>query len=198
MLAINTGSAGRARRFAARATDLTHGLPPGRIHALLAVREATAHAALGDTAAFGRSISSAWREMDRAVDHETPDDCPAWLRFMSHAEVLYHEAKGNSLLGQHDRAVELYGRVAAEFTASPRNTANYRATLAAAFASIGDTDAAATEGTAALHQLGNGISSPRALRLLDPVRDLLEDQPDGAAFTDHYNAVARQMEMINA
>src|SRR5205823_4970877 len=78
------GSPHYALALITRASDLTHRLPSGRMHSLVAAREAVVHAALGDRTGFTRAITRAWREMDRAAEHESITDCPVWLRFMTH------------------------------------------------------------------------------------------------------------------
>jgi hypothetical protein len=58
--------------------------------------------------------------------------------------------------------------------------------------------AAATVATPALEQLGNGVSSPRALRLLGPLRDAMAIRRGDDAFADHYDAVHRHLEAVGA
>ncbi|MEV6324245.1 helix-turn-helix transcriptional regulator [Nocardia sp. NPDC051787] len=69
----HTGEANphRALSLASRARELTRGHAPGRIHALIATREAQAHGVLGDRTAFGKAIATAWREFDFAAGWAT-------------------------------------------------------------------------------------------------------------------------------
>jgi hypothetical protein len=87
-----------------RAADLARRSPWPRLHALLASREAIAHAALGDDHGYKTAITRSWRELDRG----TSDDDPMWLRFVKPAEVSVAEAKGQMILGHPARAAELY------------------------------------------------------------------------------------------
>ncbi|WP_330253472.1 helix-turn-helix transcriptional regulator [Nocardia sp. NBC_00565] len=158
-----------ALRSTLRAADLTRRQPSGRIHALIAARQATAYACLGDRSAFTRAVATAWREMDLAYDHEPFDKCADWLKFMCHNEVRYHEACGYKYLGEASRAAELFEQVAAE-RAGQRNSANYRAWLASSLAEVGNIDDAIAVAADVLENLGGGVSSGRTLRVLEPVR----------------------------
>ncbi|WP_327112772.1 hypothetical protein OHB12_29650 [Nocardia sp. NBC_01730] len=158
-----------ALRSTLRAADLTRRQSSGRIHALIASRQATAYACLGDRSAFTRAVATAWREMDLAYDHEPFERCPDWLKFMCHNEVRYHEACGYSYLGEASRATELFEQVATE-RAGQRNSATYRAWLASSLAEVGDIDDAITVATDVIANLADGISSSRTLRVLEPVR----------------------------
>lgn len=90
------------------------GRPPGRIHALIAIRQAQAAALLGDAKAFNRAIATAWREVDHAVELEPINECPAWLRFVNHAEVRGHEARGYGRIGEFVKAVDMLETAASE------------------------------------------------------------------------------------
>ncbi|MET9286272.1 helix-turn-helix domain-containing protein [Nocardia beijingensis] len=158
-----------ALRCTLRAADLTRRQPASRIHALTACRQATAYACLGDRSAFTRAITTAWREMDLAYDHEPLDECPDWLRFMCHNEVRYHEACGYCYLGESSRAVELFEQVVNK-RAGQRNSANYRAWFASSLARVGNIDDAVSVAADVLADLADGVSSSRTLRVLEPVR----------------------------
>lgn len=168
-------SARHALRLIARVKDLTHGSPPGRIHALAAVREARAYAALGDRAGFARSMGAAWREMDYAAECEPVEECPTWLRFMSHAEVRFHEAMGHDHLGDDTRAIEGFAEVL-NHASGPRNRANHRAVLAGAMARAGDVSGAVGEAMQVFDVLGRTVSSKRTLAELTPVREATTDR----------------------
>ncbi|MBB5911717.1 transcriptional regulator with XRE-family HTH domain [Nocardia transvalensis] len=172
------GNPHRALGHLNRARDLTIGRRPGRIHALIATREALSHALLGDRSGFGRSIATAWRELDFALDHEPLNDCPRWLRFVNPTEVRSHEAKGFGDLGDSRKSADLLAAGAELEQAGTRNAANYRAAWAATLADIGDTDGAVTQGLSVLDDLENSVSSTRTLRLLAPVRSTVDTKPD--------------------
>ncbi|WP_162958192.1 hypothetical protein [Nocardia yunnanensis] len=158
-----------ALRSISRAADLTRRQSSGRIHALIASRQATAYACLGDRSAFARAVATAWREMDLASDHEPIEECAGWLKFLCHNEIRYHEACGYAYLGEASRAAELFEQVAAERTGQ-RNAANYRAWLASSLAEVGNIDDAVSVAADVLDNLGRGVSSGRTLRVLEPVR----------------------------
>ncbi|MGH3549925.1 MAG: hypothetical protein ACRDQU_17815 [Pseudonocardiaceae bacterium] len=88
------GSAREAVRLSERATELARHDPSPQLHALLAAREAIAHAADGDRQGFSVAITRARREVDRGF----ADGAPAWLRFVTRSEITGHEAKGRSYL----------------------------------------------------------------------------------------------------
>ncbi|WP_454197909.1 helix-turn-helix domain-containing protein [Nocardia sp. Marseille-Q1738] len=163
------GSPYRALGLIGRAKDLTRGHPPGRIHALIAIREAQAHAVLGDRPAFGRAIATAWRELDSALSHESMDECPEWLRFVSPNEIRCHEARGIGDLGDLEKSAVLSSGLALE-QAGARNAAAYRAGWAAALAKVGDIGGAVIQASAVLSELEKQVSSTRTLKLLEPVR----------------------------
>ncbi|MGQ4614607.1 hypothetical protein [Nocardia sp. R7R-8] len=114
-------------------------------------------------------MAIAWRELDFALDHESREDCPPWLRFVNATEIRSHEARGFSHLGDHAKSADLCSGLAVDKT-SARNSANYRAGSAAALADLGEIDAAVEEGMSVLADLENSVSSTRTLRLLEPVR----------------------------
>lgn len=178
-------SARHALRLIARVKDLTHGSPPGRIHALAAVREATAHAALGDRPGFARAMGTAWREMDYAIESEPIEQCPTWLRFVTHGEVRFHEAMGYDHLGD-ERAIDGFADVLNHAT-GPRNRANYLAVLAGALARSGDVPAAVKQGTQVFDVLGRTVSSKRTLTEMKPIRAATGDR--FRDFNDLYDAM---------
>ncbi|MEU2123811.1 helix-turn-helix domain-containing protein [Nocardia niwae] len=167
----------RALALADRARALTRGHAPGRVHALIATREAQAYGILGERMAFGKSMATAWRELDFALDHESREDCPPWLRFVNATEITSHEARGFSHLGDRARSADLCSGLAVSKT-SARNSANYRAGSAAALADLGDIGTAVEEGMSVLADLENSVSSTRTLRLLEPVRVVAEGRSE--------------------
>ncbi|MFI2279723.1 helix-turn-helix domain-containing protein [Nocardia beijingensis] len=159
----------RALTLAGRARALTRGYASGRVHALIATREAQAYGVLGDRTAFVKAMAIAWRELDFALDHESREDCPPWLRFVNATEIRSHEARGFSHLGDHAKSADLCSGLVVD-KSSARNSANYRAGSAAALADLGEIGAAVEEGMSVLADLENSVSSTRTLRLLEPVR----------------------------
>lgn len=179
-----------ALKLVDRARDLMRGRPPGRIHALIAIRQAQAVGLLGDRKAFGRAIATAWREVDQAVEHEPIEECPAWLRFVGHAEVRGHEARGYGRVGDLTRAVDLL-EAAVNDQASVRNSVNARAWLASARAATGDIAGALAEAMPVIEHLGNRVSSPRTVRVLVPVRRATSGSSMGAEFGQRFDTLTQ-------
>lgn len=144
----NLGSAREAVRFSERATELARRDPSAQLHALLAAREANAHAAAGNSQGFTAAIARAWREMDRGF----ADDGPVWLRFVNSSEIAGLEAIGRLDLGDFDAAAALY-RKSLEAELGARNGAITRAGLAAALVASGDVASAVEEGAVVLAAL---------------------------------------------
>ncbi|TLF79093.1 helix-turn-helix domain-containing protein [Nocardia cyriacigeorgica] len=171
-----------------RAGDLVRRRPAGRIHALIAAREAAAHGTACDAGSAARAMSVAWREIDNAIDDEPEDECPTWLRFVSHSEVRFHEARACTDIGNHGRALNLFEVVAGE-PASPSNTMHAAAWWSASLARTGDVQAAIEAGDPVLGALETWLASPRALKVLEPVRASADAVPDGQEFRVRYDAL---------
>lgn len=184
------GSPYKTLQLTDRARDLVRGRPPGRVHALIAIRDAQAYALLGDPAAFGRAIATAWRELDSAMRFEQPEDVPHCLRFVTHSEAADQEARGYADVGDLTRSVELYA-AAVEQPAAMRNATMIRAWSAATRARIGDIGGALEHGHAALANVPT-VSSARALSRLAPVRAAVTDSRSGADFRDMYDSLSRK------
>lgn len=184
------GNPYRAFSLVTRARDLARDNPPGRVHPLIATREAQAYAVMRDRSGFGRATARAWRELDFALEHEPVADCPEWLRFVNAAEVRCHEARGFGELGQLAKSADLFGGLALE-QAGARNAANYRASWAAASANVGDLDCAVEQGISVIADLEGSVSSTRTLRLLEPVRATVGDRP-GDEFRERFDELARK------
>ncbi|WP_067653062.1 transcriptional regulator [Nocardia harenae] len=183
------GSPSYALTLTGRARDLVRGQPPGRVHALVAVREAQAHGVAGDRLGFGRAIATAWRELDAAHAYERVDECPQWLHFVSPAEIHAHEARGYGDLGDTAQSLARYEITCAE-AASPRNAVNARAWLAATRAEIGDASGAVADGIGVLRDLEESVASPRSVRALAPVRALAGKSTASAEFAARFDAIA--------
>lgn len=193
-LAHVTGRQGFARealRFINRAADAARHEPSSVLHALISLRQALAHAQLGDEVAFRSTIATARRELDRGP-HETD---PAWTKFVSHSEITGHEATARARLGAPDRATQLYHAVLDDTARSPRDQAFYRARLAGALVQAGDHDQAIGHGLTVLPELGTTLTSVRVLRELRPVREVA-----GTAgveeFSGRFDAVARVLSAV--
>jgi transcriptional regulator with XRE-family HTH domain len=104
------GIAKEALRLADQAADAARHEASPRLHALIAMRRANAASLLGDETGFKGGITRARRELDRGPH----DDDPEWIRFVTEAEVLGHEAAGRLNLGQPVKAAKLYREVLAD------------------------------------------------------------------------------------
>ncbi|MEV0110835.1 helix-turn-helix domain-containing protein [Nocardia sp. NPDC050799] len=171
-----------------RAGALARRQPTGRIHALIAAREAAGYGVAGDRSGVERAMSAAWREMDNAADHESLDECVSWLRFVNHSEIRGHEARASTDFGHHTRAVALY-EVAASEPASAGSTAHRAAWWSAALARTGDTRAAIEAGMPVLGALEEWLASPRAFKVLQPVRLAADTVAEGEEFRVRYDAL---------
>ncbi|MET8870763.1 hypothetical protein [Nocardia sp. NPDC004604] len=187
---IGQASPHHALQLVDRARDLMRGRPSGRIHALIAIRQAQALGLLGDRNAFERAIATAWREVDQAVEHEPIEECPAWLRFVGHAEVRGHEARGYGRVGDLAKAVDLLEATVSE-QASVRNSVNARAWLASARAAAGDFIGALAEAMPVVEHLGNTVSSPRTVRVLEPVRRATASLSAGVEFGQRFDTLSQ-------
>ncbi|WP_268929627.1 helix-turn-helix domain-containing protein [Nocardia coffeae] len=185
------GSLHRALQLIDRARDLMRGRPPGRIHALIAIREAQARGLLGELQAFERAVATAHRELECAVQYEPLEAVPQWLRFVTHSEVADHEARGYADIGKLGRAVELYC-AAMQHPAAPRNITNIRAWSAATRAALGDINGALEEGMTVLADLST-VSSTRTLRHLEPVRTAAARAGVGADFRAAYDSLDQKV-----
>ncbi|WP_157172889.1 helix-turn-helix domain-containing protein [Nocardia exalbida] len=183
------GSPHKALQLADRARTLMRGRPPGRIHALIAVREAQAYGVLGDRMAFGRAIATAWRELDQAMQSEPLEEVPQWLRFVTYSEIADHEARGYADIGDLRLSVELYA-AAVDHPAAMRNATIVRAWSAATRARLGDITGALEHGFPALSEL-SAIASTRTLRRLEPVRTAVDRSPAGAEFRELYDSLTQ-------
>ncbi|WP_280342474.1 helix-turn-helix domain-containing protein [Nocardia abscessus] len=184
------GSPHKALQLSARARDMMRGRPPGRIHALIAVREAQAYGLLGDRRVFGRAVATAWRELEQAMQFEPLEEVPQWLRFVTYSEIADHEARGYADMGDLRRSVDLYA-TAVDRPAKMRNATIVRAWSAATRARLGDISGALEHGFPALVDL-SAIASTRTLRRLEPVRTAVDRLPAGAEFRDLYDALTQK------
>ncbi|MGI5220132.1 hypothetical protein [Nocardia sp. CA-290969] len=185
------GSPHHALKLIDRARTLVRGQPPGRIHALIAAREAQARSLLGDREGFGRAIATAWREVEYAQELEPVDRCPQWLRFVTFSEIRGHEARGWRDVGDSVRALECFDTAIRE-EAGSRNTAHTQAWAAATHAQFGDIRTAIELGTPVLDQL-EAIASPRTLRVLKRIRSVT-DSTAGEEFRYRFDALAASMQ----
>jgi hypothetical protein len=128
------GLARAGLRLARIAADVARHEPSPRLHALIALREAAAHAQLGDAGAFRASITQARRELDRGPH---PAD-PPWCGFVIEPEITGHEARGLLHLDRPGRSIKLYESMLDDDRLSPRNRIGWEASFAGALLDAGD------------------------------------------------------------
>ncbi|GAA4638636.1 hypothetical protein GCM10023196_097150 [Actinoallomurus vinaceus] len=196
-LALSTGRHGIAReslRFANRAAEIARHEPSPRLHALIALRQSRAHAALGDENAFRSAITTARHELDRG-SHATD---PTWTMYISDSEITGYEALGHEALSRlhgrtPDKAVDLYRTVLQDPTRTARDHAFYQARLAGSLLDQGDLRQAITEGTTLLPLMSDGqMTSTRSLVELQPLRAAAE-RAAAEEFCERYDAAMRAL-----
>ncbi|MGI5232521.1 helix-turn-helix domain-containing protein [Actinoallomurus sp. CA-142502] len=196
-LARVTGRRGIAReslRFASRAAELARHEPSPRLHALIALRQALAHAELGDEIAFRSQITTARRELERG-SHAAD---PAWAMFVSDSEITGYEALGYEAISRvqqvnNGRATALYRTVLDDPDRSTCDKAYYRARLADALLNDGDVSLAITEAAVILPSMTGGqMTSARSLAELRPLRAAAE-QASAEEFCVRFDAAVRAL-----
>ena len=179
-------------RAAQAAQQAAARLGSARLMSLLALREAGGWAGLGDRIACERALLRAQRYYGRGG----ADADPEWMAFYGEAELEGLEAQAWSRLGDHYRATAHARRaVLLQDPHFTRNTALYRAQLAADLAAHGEPEESAQVGHDALDLLGGPVRSARVQEMLAiAVRSLrhYDDAPAVAGFLDRHRAGAAQ------
>jgi transcriptional regulator with XRE-family HTH domain len=179
----------QALQLAFQAKDEGRYLPVPRLHALIALRHASAASLLGDKAAFQAAITQAHRELDRGPQDGKP---PEWLRFVDHVEIIGVEARGWLNLGDPGRSELLYRKVLASGL-SPRNRVSYGAGLADALLKQGARHEAVVAALNVLPALEGGIRSMRCLNRLRLVRQASGNIAEAKEFCDRFDAIERNV-----
>jgi transcriptional regulator with XRE-family HTH domain len=179
----------QALRLAFQAQEEGRYIPVPRLHALIALRHASAASLLGDKAAFQAGITQARRELDRGPRDNDP---PEWLRFVDETEITGVEARGWLNLGDASRSAQLYRRVLASGL-STRNRASYGAGLADALLKQGARQEAVAAATEVLPALEGVVTSVRCLNRLRLVRQAAGNTPGAVEFCERFDAVERML-----
>lgn len=161
---------------------------PPRVGALLHQRAAGAHARLGDSGGFARSVAAAELAFDRARD-----DDPAWTRFVSPGELTGLAGQSQMILGRPDQAAAAFRTVTeTPDPAHHRNAVYYTVQLAHALSRQGDGAQAAAVGLGVLPEVV-ALHSGRTRRDLHQLRAGLSDASSPAAqdFVDAYDEAVR-------
>jgi hypothetical protein len=182
-------SARQALRLAFRAQEEGRYIPMARLHALIALRHASAASLLGDKAAFQAAITQACHELDRGPSDSDP---PEWLRFVDETEITGVEARGWLNLGDAHRSERLYRHVLAAGL-STRNRASYSAGLADALLKQGARQDAVAAAMDVLHALEDGVTSMRCLNRLGIVRKAAGNTTGAQEFCERFDAVERTL-----
>jgi hypothetical protein len=177
----------QALRLAFKAQEESRYLPTPRLHALLALRHATAASLLGDHVAFEAAIRQARRELARGKRDN--DDPPAWLRHVTSTQVTATEAEGCLTLGHPGRSAQLYQQLLAD-EGSPRSRAAYGTGLATALLYQGTADDAITTVTEALPAIQDGVAPARSLSQLRVIRHAASPIPAAGDFRDRCDAIS--------
>ena len=160
-----------------------------RLHALIALRHASAVSLLGDRAAFQAAIVHARCELDRGPRDGDP---PEWLRFVDDTEITGVEARGYLDLGDAHRSARLYRQVLAA-RLSARNRASYGAGLADALLRQGARQDAVAVAAEVLPVLEGGVTSMRCLNRLRIIRQAAADSAGTQEFCERFDAVERTL-----
>ena len=179
----------QALRLAFQAQEEGRYIPMARLHALIALRHASAASLLGDKAAFQAAIIQARRELDRGPRDGDP---PEWLRFVDETEVTGVEARGWLNLGDAYRSARLYRQVLAAGL-STRNRVSYGAGLADALLKQGGRQDAVAAATDVLPALEGGVTSMRCLNRLRIVRQAAANTTGAQEFCERFDAVERTL-----
>jgi hypothetical protein len=172
-----------ALRFLGQASDAARQATSPRLHALIAMRKATASALLGDEPETRKFITAAHRELD---DGQHPSD-PHWTWFVTTTEVTAHEAMAQLSLNRPGKAADVFRAVLSDDALRDRNRVYYQARLAGALNAAGDRTQAVSEGLQTLPGLEGPVRSARALNWLRPIR---QDAPHDGEFAARFDAVA--------
>ena len=179
----------QALRLAFQAQEEGRYVPVARLHALIALRHASAASLLGDKAAFQAAIIQARRELNRGPRDGDP---PEWLRFVDETEVTGVEARGWLNLGDAHRSARLYRHVLAAGL-SARNQVSYGAGLADALLKQGARQDAIAAAMDVLPALEGGVTSMRCLHRLRIVRQAAGNTAGAREFCERFDAVERTL-----
>jgi transcriptional regulator with XRE-family HTH domain len=182
-------AAQEALRLAYQAADEGRYIAMPPLHALIALRHATAASLLGDKAAFQAAIGQARRELNRGPRDGDP---PQRLRFVSETEITGTEATGYLDLGDAARSALLY-RQALACELSPRNRASYGAALADALVRHGALREAVATATDMLPALESGVTSMRCRHRLRLIRRAAGNVAWAQEFRERFDAAEQAL-----
>jgi tetratricopeptide (TPR) repeat protein len=184
----------QALRLAYQAADEGRYLPMPPLHALIALRHASAASLLGDKAAFQAAIGQARRELNRGPRDGDP---PQRLRFVSETEITETKAAGYLNLGEAARSATLYRQVLA-CELSPRNRASYGAGLADALLRQGAHQEAVATAIDVLLSLESEVTSIRCLYRLRLIRKAAGNTAEGQEFCERFDAAEQALAVTHS
>lgn len=179
----------QALGLAYQAADEGRYVPMPPLHALIALRHASAASLLGDKAAFQAAIGQARRELNRSPRDGDP---PQRLRFVSETEITETEATGYVNLGDAARSATLYRQVLAS-DLSHRNRASNGAGLADALLRHGAHQEAVATAQDVLRSLESGVTSMRCLNRLRLIRRAVGNIAWAREFRERFDAAERAL-----
>ena len=182
-------SARQALRLAFQAAGGRPLHPRARLHALIALRHASAASLLGDKAAFQAAIVQARRELDRGPrDGDPPRMAAVRRRDRDHRD----RGPGWLDLGDAPRSARLYRQVLAAGL-STRNRASYGAGLADALLKQGARQDAIAAAMDVLPALEGGVTSMRCLNRLRLIRQAAGNIAGAREFCERFDAAERAL-----
>ena len=179
----------QALRLAFQAQEEGRYIPVARLHALIALRHASAASLLGDKAAFQEAVSQARHELDRGPRDSDP---PEWLRFVDETEITGIEARGWLNLGDAHRSARLYRQVLADVPGT-RDRACYGAGLAGALLKQGARPDAVAAAAEVLPALEGGMTSMRCLNQLRIIRRAAQNTTGAQEFCERFDAAEQTL-----
>jgi tetratricopeptide (TPR) repeat protein len=152
---------------------------PARVRAMLMLRQARSHAALGDRAACEALLGRAEQVMGRS---EPGEEVPGWATYFDQAEFAAQVAASYQLLGMHATSDDwLRQALGIQPGYRERDTITYTLWRAKNAAHLGQADAACEHVRQALPSLARSTSVRNLTRLTDVCTTLKERAPDSSA-----------------
>jgi hypothetical protein len=179
----------RALRLAFTAQEEGRYIPVPRLHALIALRHASAASLLGDKTGFQAAIVAARRQLERGPRDDNPAE---WLRFVGETELIGAEARGWLNLGEARRAVLHYRQILAG-ALTARERTDYAASLACALLRSGEPGDAVSMAMEVLPGLDSEIASVRCLNQLRIVTDATRESAAARELRERFETIERAL-----
>jgi tetratricopeptide (TPR) repeat protein len=168
--ATYTDEAPQAAELAQAAQDCARGRATPRVMSMLAMREAFAHAAIGDASGCHVVLATAHRMFEKI---QPGDEDPAWIAYFDEVKLLADTGIARGRLGEHATAERLIGEALSQEAPTHRRTRAFHAFwLATAQLQQGDLDEACHHASEAL-SLAVQVDSPRIAEHVREFRTML-------------------------